>query len=148
MALTRQQQKVFPQPDRQWRVSYRVLNKAQWADPLFHQYTVNISGGGICLMFDRQVELNSMVALSLESKLFSSPILALGEVVSSQPGRHGHEIGIEFWWIGWEDHYVQQAIADRIASMISNPDGVRDPSTPGILPGGDFGIPHPQDKPW
>ena len=106
----------FPRVDERWQVSYRVLNKEQDLDAPIRQYSVNVSTGGICFASDEEIELNSMVALDLESSLFPSPILALAKVVRCKRARRGYEVGAEFSWVGWQNDDAQQAIANYIAS--------------------------------
>lgn len=106
----------FPRVDERWQVSYRVLDKEQYLDAPIRQYTVNISGGGICFTSEAEIELNSMVALDLESPLFPSPILALAKVVRCKRTRQGHEIGAEFSWVGWQNDDAQKAMGDYIVS--------------------------------
>ena len=107
----------FPRLKSEWHLNYRVLEDDRFlADPI-RQFTVNISGGGICFTSEEELRSNTMVALELESEQFSSPILALAKVVWCKRIREGYEIGAEFWWIGWQNDNAQQAIANYIASI-------------------------------
>lgn len=106
----------FPRVDERWQVSYRVLDKKRYQGMPIHQYTVNISGGGICFTAEAGIDVNSMVALELGSPLFPSPILALAQVVWCKRSREGYEVGAEFSWVGWQNDDAQQAMAEYIAA--------------------------------
>jgi len=107
----------FPRLRSEWQLTYRVLEDDKFlADPI-RQFTVNISGGGICFTSEAELRTNTMVALELVSDQFPSPILALAKVVWCKQTREGHEVGAEFWWIGWQNDDAQQSIANYITTV-------------------------------
>ena len=111
-------QRKFPRVDEKWKVTYRVLNQERLKDPIL-QYSVNISGGGICFTSDEAIQPNTMVSLEMESEPFPAPILALAKVVWCHQTHGGvYEVGAAFWWVGWKDNDAQQAIANQIASIV------------------------------
>ncbi len=107
----------FPRLRSEWQLTYRVLEDDKFlADPI-RQFTVNISGGGICFTSEAELNTNTMVALELVSEQFPSPILALAKVVWCKQPREGYEVGAEFWWIGWQNDDAQQSIANYITTV-------------------------------
>ena len=106
----------FPRLDEKWQLTYRVLDSDQFLQDPIRQFTVNISGGGICFQSEEELKPDTLVALELESDNFPSAILALAKVVWCKRTRRGHEVGAEFWWIGWQNDDAQQTIASYIAS--------------------------------
>ncbi len=107
----------FPRLDESWQLTYRVLEKEQFAKESSHQYALNISGGGICFMATETLERGTLVALDIESDNFPAPILALAKVIWCKSTRQAYEVGAEFWWIGWQNNDAQQAMADYIMSV-------------------------------
>ena len=106
----------FPRLKSEWQLTYRVLEDDKFLVDPIRQFTVNISGGGICFTSEEELGLNTMVALELASDQFPSPILALAKVVWCKRTRDKYEVGAEFWWIGWQNNDAQQSIANYIAS--------------------------------
>jgi c-di-GMP-binding flagellar brake protein YcgR len=114
--LTMRDKRKFPRLKNEWQLTYRVLEEDRFLNDPIRQFTVNISGGGICFTSHEELKPNTMVALELESDQFTSPILAMAKVVWSKRARDGYEVGAEFWWIGWQNNDAQQAIASYIAT--------------------------------
>ena len=81
-------------------------------------------------MSDAEMKPNTMVALDLKSDLFSSGILALAKVVWCKQNHQGYEVSAEFWWIGWQNDDVQQAIAEYVGS-VTEEDVSSNPTIPG-----------------
>ncbi len=84
------ERRKLPRLAEEWNLSYRVLHKDQFANDPMRQYTVNISGGGICLMAEKEIKEDTMLALELESDQFPAPILALAKTVRCKRTRSGH----------------------------------------------------------
>jgi hypothetical protein len=62
------------------------------------------------------------LALDLESSVFQSGIIALGQVATCEPltdNGWGYHIEVECWWMGWKDHQVQREIADFIIKALA-----------------------------
>ncbi len=106
----------FPRLDEQWQLTYRILEKEKFINDPIRQFTVNISGGGICFQSAEKLEDGTMIALELESDNVPSTVLALAKVIWCRRARRGHEVGAEFWWIGWQNDDAQQSIASYISS--------------------------------
>ena len=84
-----------------------------------HGELQNISGGGVCLDLPDNPGSGSKLALKLHLPGFDSPVIALGKVVWARPGAAGRtEVGIEFWWVGWEDAEAQEKIRRFISSQL------------------------------
>lgn len=107
----------FPRLDKRWQLNYRVIEKDNFQDDPIRQFTVNISGGGICFESETEIDEGTMLALELESEQFESPVLALAKVTWCKKTRRSYEIGAEFWWIGWQNNDAQQSIAEYITSI-------------------------------
>lgn len=112
----------FPRLNEEWELNYRVMDKNEFANDPMRQYTVNISGGGICFKANEEIADNTMLAIELESDQFPAPILALARAVRCKRARHGYEVGCEFWWVGWQNNDAQQAMADYISTAAKGPD--------------------------
>ncbi|MSR74005.1 MAG: PilZ domain-containing protein [Planctomycetes bacterium] len=81
-------------------------------------FVQNISGGGMCVRLDRTPEHGTMLALKLQLPGLPSGILALGKVCWIQPVEAGCDVGIEFWWVGWNDQGAQEAIRGFITDRL------------------------------
>ena len=111
----------FPRLDKRWQLNYRALEKDSVQNNPIQQFTVNISGGGICFTSEEIIHKGTMLALEMDSEDFASPILALARVAWCRQSRDGYEIGAEFWWIGWQNNDAQQSIADYIQTATQSP---------------------------
>ena len=111
-------ERKFPRITEGWKITYRILEKETIPKEPFNNFTVNISGGGICFQSEDEVAPNTTLAIEMDSEEFPSPVMALARVVWCKPADQGYEIGAEFWWIGWKDSDAQQTIADHISSAI------------------------------
>ncbi|MCZ6678039.1 MAG: PilZ domain-containing protein [Candidatus Poribacteria bacterium] len=106
----------FPRLDEQWELTYRVLDRSQLTKDPIRQYSVNISGGGICFTADEVVPEDTMLALEMNSNDLPANMLALARVARCKRIRDGYEIGCEFWWVGWQNNDAQQEMANYILS--------------------------------
>ena len=100
-------ERKFPRITEGWKITYRKLENETILNESFNNYTVNISGGGICFQSENEVVPNTTVAIEMDSEEFPSPVMALARVVWSKPAEQGYEIGAEFWWVGWKDSNAQ-----------------------------------------
>ena len=75
----------------------------------------NISGGGMCIRVEKAPEDGEMMTLNIRLPQFPTAVLALGKVcwVKTVEGG-GFDVGVEFWWIGWEDAEAQESIRGYI----------------------------------
>lgn len=83
----------------------------------------NISGGGICFVSERPLTPGCMLALELRLPGFPMDVISMGKVAWSRPledDAPGFEIGLEFWWIGWEDEEAQTRIRGFIAETLKD----------------------------
>ena len=58
----------FPRLRSEWQLTYRVLEDDKFLTDPIRQFTVNISGGGICFTSEVELKTNTMVALELVSE--------------------------------------------------------------------------------
>jgi hypothetical protein len=111
-------ERKFPRINEGWKITYRILETEMVSKEPLNNFTVNISGGGICFQSEYEVVPNTALAIEMDSEEFPSPVMALARVVWCNTTDQGYEIGAEFWWIGWKDSNAQQTIADHISSAI------------------------------
>ena len=106
----------FPRVSEGWKIEYRVVEADKLEQSPISAFAVNISGGGICFAAEETVSPGSMITIEMSSPGFGSPVLALAKVVWCKPSRKskGHEVGAEFWWVGWSDNDAQKSVADYI----------------------------------
>ena len=107
----------FPRLDEQWKLNYRILDAQKFAREPIRQYSVNISGGGICFLAEEEVPVDTMLALDLQSDNLPAPMVALARVVRCKQVQDKYEIGCEYWWIGWQNDDAQRSMADYIAKI-------------------------------
>ena len=111
-------ERKFPRINEGWSIAYRILEKEATPKDFLNNFTVNISGGGICFQSKYEIVPNTTLAIEMDSEEFPSPVMALARVVWCNTANQEYEIGAEFWWIGWKDSNAQQTIADHISSAI------------------------------
>ncbi|MFT7617869.1 MAG: Tfp pilus assembly protein PilZ [Planctomycetota bacterium] len=81
----------------------------------------NISGGGICFTNGTKIPVGKMLALEMELPGFPTSIISMGKVIwcrDSQEGHGNHDIGVEFWWVGWRDNETQQRVSEYITNSL------------------------------
>jgi Tfp pilus assembly protein PilZ len=79
----------------------------------------NISGGGICVRMREDPGAGTLLALNIHLSGLPTSVIALGRVCWTEPQDTGeHEVGIEFWWVGWHDAGPQEAIRRFIATKL------------------------------
>jgi len=109
----------------QWNIEYCVLDdalKQQVFNNSFLYFMTNITGGRIVFTAGRKAEPTSVVALDLESSVFESGIIALGQVVACEPVEDdglGYNVEVECWWMGWKNLAIQKDIADFIVGAFT-----------------------------
>ena len=81
----------------------------------------NISGGGVSFVQAEPIDVGTMLALELELPGFPTSVISMGKVVWCRPNEGGHEVGVEFWWVGWRDHEAQKQIGEYITRTLNQP---------------------------
>ncbi len=117
-----QENRAFPRVAANCHVAYRPVND----DPVFRSLSSgngvmqNISGGGVCIGVREPVPVGTMLALDLALAGFPTSVIALGKVAWCRPSADNteHEVGVEFWWIGWRDEAAQAQIRGFIAQKL------------------------------
>ncbi len=79
---------------------------------------VNISGGGLAYTSEEAVQPGEFLAVEMKLPEFPSPIVALGRAAWCEAAAQGHEVGVEFWWVGWGDDTAQRAMSEYIKSEL------------------------------
>ena len=66
-----------------------------------------------------------LLALTIQLPGLPTSVIALGKVQWSKPIDDGHDVGIEFWWVGWEDQSAQEQIRNFISTTLhdDSPEG-------------------------
>lgn len=82
-------------------------------------FVQNISGGGMCVRLDRDPGQGALLALNLQLPGLPSGIIALGKVCWVEPAAATCDVGIEFWWVGWNNPGAQEAIRGFINSKLT-----------------------------
>ena len=78
----------------------------------------NISGGGVRVHMDEDPGAGQLLALTIQLPQMPMSVIALGKVVWSKPAPPGTDVGIEFWWVGWEDPAAQEQIRNYITETL------------------------------
>jgi len=114
-------QRKFPRIDEQWELSYSEIASERFDQSPVASLALNISGGGLCFTSPEAMTEGAMLAMEMRSPQFESPIVALAKVVWCKPkgGGSDHQVGAEFWWVGWKDDDVQEQIRDYIEARAS-----------------------------
>ncbi|MFT5433547.1 MAG: hypothetical protein ACI9OJ_004253 [Myxococcota bacterium] len=106
----------FPRVDDSTRIRWRPAP----ADTSFQEgMQLNISGGGVCFASPSAIDIDTMLALELNSPGFPVSVLALGRVVWCREAPTGFEVGLEFHWVGWDSNSAQTQIADYVKDRLS-----------------------------
>jgi hypothetical protein len=107
----------YPRLSKDFHVTYRPIDKEQFANDPISSLALNISGGGVCFETTEPLQKDTLVALSIHSEDFRMPILALVKVAWCKARGERYNIGAEFWWVGWRDQEAQNAIANYVAGQ-------------------------------
>ena len=108
----------FPRLREACQIKVRHIAGARPPAEAVEAMTVNISGGGLCYHSEIELVAGEFVAVELSLPEFPSPVVALARTVFCRPLDAMHEIGLEFWWVGWGDDSAQRAIADYIKTEL------------------------------
>jgi hypothetical protein len=109
----------FPRLRESCRIRFKRLESGGAEPPQTPALTVNISGGGVRFTSEARAEAGELLAVELSLPEFKDPVIALGRVVWCRPGAEGgHEVGMEFWWVGWGDDGAQQAVSGHIRKAL------------------------------
>jgi hypothetical protein len=116
--------RVFPRVSTSCEITWRVIEdqKVTRRDPPPAEagFLQNISGGGLCFSTDSPPPTGQMLALKVRIPELPTPVIALGRAVWAEEGAAGWEVGVEFWWIGWQDEGVQEDIRSLITHKLAD----------------------------
>src|SRR5262249_13010073 len=99
------------------QITYRMVDQEKFDSNPIKSLALNISGGGVCFEATENLQKGTLVALDIRSEDFSAPILALAKVVWCKPHGTMHQVGAEFWWVGWGDDQAQTTIAHYVTAQ-------------------------------
>jgi hypothetical protein len=120
--------RVFPRVSASCEITWRVVDDASLGDtapPSEGGFLQNISGGGLCFSTATPPPVGIMLALKLRLPELPTPVIALGRAAWVEEGAAGFEVGVEFWWIGWQDEGVQAEIRNLITHKLSEAEPVK-----------------------
>jgi hypothetical protein len=123
------EKREFPRVAASCVVTWRVIDQrslAHDAPPSEGGMLQNISGGGLCFTTEAPPPEGAMIALKLHLTELPTPVIALGRACWVEESSAGFEVGIEFWWIGWQDEGVQAEIRNLITQKLADPESVID----------------------
>jgi c-di-GMP-binding flagellar brake protein YcgR len=114
------EKRKYPRLGTIWDVDYKIVTSEEFSRNPLQSFTVNISGGGICFEAKEAIPAGTILTLEMKSPVFPSAIIALAKAVwcKKNPDKAKYEVGVEFWWTGWKDKNVQEAVADYINQHI------------------------------
>lgn len=81
----------------------------------------NISGGGLCFSSDAPPPVGGMLALKMRLVDVPTPVIALGRATWVESSIAGYEVGVEFWWVGWQDEEAQAELRSLITHKLAEP---------------------------
>jgi hypothetical protein len=116
------ERRVFPRVSTSCEITWRVVDERseeRIAPPVEGGFLQNISGGGLCFSTSSPPPIGVMLALKIKLPELPSPVIALGRATWCEDGISGYEVGIEFWWIGWQDEGVQAEIRNLITHKLA-----------------------------
>ena len=119
------EQRSFPRVSASCDVKFKPVE----GDPNFDQLKTdgsgvmnNISGGGISFQTSEALEVDQMIALEVNLPGFPNNVISMGKVCwccDSESGS-GYDVGVEFWWIGWQDESAQAKIRGFITDALGD----------------------------
>jgi hypothetical protein len=108
----------------QCEITWRVIDERSVTDraPAPEAGSVhNISCGGLCFASSEAPPVGGMLAIKMRLPEVPMPVIALGRAMWVEDGAAGYEVGIEFWWVGWQDEGAQAEIRNLITHKLSEP---------------------------
>jgi hypothetical protein len=115
--------RAFPRVSASCEITWRVIDDrslTQTAPPSEGGFLQNISGGGLCFSTPTPPPTGVMLALRLKLAELPTPVIALGKASWVEEAGTGYDVGVEFWWIGWQDEGVQAEIRNLIAHKLAD----------------------------
>jgi len=107
----------FPRLRKDFQITYSMVDQEKFDQEPIKGLALNISGGGVCFEATDSLQKGTLVALDIRSNDFNAPVLALAKVVWCKPHSGKHQVGAEFWWVGWGDDQAQTTIANYVTAQ-------------------------------
>ncbi len=117
-----EEKRRFPRLRETCGIRVKPIAGAKAPADAFSASTINISGGGLCFRSDAAMERDDCMAVELTFDDRESPLIALARVAFCKPEGDGHEVGVEFLWVGWGQAAAQEVLAQRIESALEKGD--------------------------
>lgn len=118
------EKREFPRVSASCQITWRLIDERSMtmtAPPAEGGFLQNISGGGLCFSTANPPPTGLMLALKLCLPELPTPVIALGRASWVEESSAGFDVGVEFWWIGWQDEGVQAEIRNLITHKLSQP---------------------------
>jgi hypothetical protein len=120
--------RVYPRVSSSCEITWRVIDRGEQSAHARKStspeggFLQNISGGGLCFSAPSPPPVGVMLALKIGIPELPAPVIALGRAVWVEQNTPGYEVGVEFWWIGWQDEGVQAEIRNLITHKLAEGD--------------------------
>lgn len=117
------EQRDFPRVSSRCLVDFRQVDDDSRFDVIKNSsqgLLQNISGGGICVRMPENPGDGKLLALTIQLPNLPTSVISLGKVCWTRPADDEWDVGIEFWWVGWEDQSAQEQIRTFISSTLSD----------------------------
>jgi hypothetical protein len=121
----------FPRVSSTCIVDYRTITddpRLQAMKSVPSGHLQNISGGGVRVRLPENPGSDQLLALNIHLPAFPTSVIAMGKVKWSEPADDGFDVGIEFWWVGWQDAGAQEEIRRYITSRLDTGEALPDPT--------------------
>jgi hypothetical protein len=118
------ERRAYPRVSAACDITWRVIDQGSidgTAAPADGGFLQNISGGGLCFTTPLPPEKGAMLALKMRLPDLPTPVIALGRAAWVEEAGAGFDVGVEFWWIGWQDEGVQAEIRSMITHQLAEP---------------------------
>ena len=118
-------QRNFPRVSHSCPVNFRILESSEVDEGADAARAImnNISGGGISFSSPDPLDVGNMLALEVDLPGYPSGVISMGKVVWCNPSTEEsgrHDIGVEFWWVGWKDEDAQKRISNFIGDALDS----------------------------
>jgi PilZ domain len=120
--------RTYPRVSANCEITWRPIDErtvTRTAPPAASGYLHNISGGGLCFSSETPPPVGVMLALKMLLPDSPTPVIALGRAQWVEETSAGYDVGVEFWWVGWQDEGAQAEIRNLITHKLAEPSSSR-----------------------
>jgi PilZ domain len=119
------ERREFPRVSASCEITWKTIDERsvpqRGAPPAATGFLQNISGGGLCFSSETPPPVGVMLALKMKLPDVPTPVIALGRAQWVEESPAGYEVGVEFWWVGWQDEGAQAEIRNLITHKLAEP---------------------------